>query len=217
MFTELPLLDRPRAARAAGFDAVEFWWPFSEAVPRDPDVDAFVSAVRDAGVALTGLNFFASNMAGGERGLVSLPDRSAELHDSIDVTVEIGQRLGCRLFNALYGNRLDGVPPELQDELALANLALAATAAARVGGTVLLEPLSGVARFPLRTAADALAVINRVRRTTVGMRSRCSPICITSPSTATTSARSPPSPTASPTSRSPMLRAASSRAQGSSS
>jgi hydroxypyruvate isomerase len=29
LFTELPLLSRPAAARAAGFDAVEFWWPDS--------------------------------------------------------------------------------------------------------------------------------------------------------------------------------------------
>ncbi|MGH3188051.1 MAG: hypothetical protein ACRDPY_01965 [Streptosporangiaceae bacterium] len=27
LFTEEPLLWRPAAARAAGFSAVEFWWP----------------------------------------------------------------------------------------------------------------------------------------------------------------------------------------------
>ena len=27
LFTELPLLERPAAAKQAGFDAVEFWWP----------------------------------------------------------------------------------------------------------------------------------------------------------------------------------------------
>ena len=35
MFTELPLLERPAAAAAAGFDAVEFWWPFDSPVPAD--------------------------------------------------------------------------------------------------------------------------------------------------------------------------------------
>ena len=29
LFTELALLGRPAAARAAGFEAVEFWWPFA--------------------------------------------------------------------------------------------------------------------------------------------------------------------------------------------
>jgi hydroxypyruvate isomerase len=55
LFTELPLLERPAAARAAGFDAVEFWWPFTEAVPGDREIDAFVTAVRNAGAALVGL------------------------------------------------------------------------------------------------------------------------------------------------------------------
>jgi len=76
LFTEVPVLERPAAARAAGFDAVEFWWPFAEAVPRDRDVDAFVAALRDAGVQLAGLNFFAGDMPGGDRGLVSWPARS---------------------------------------------------------------------------------------------------------------------------------------------
>jgi hydroxypyruvate isomerase len=163
LFTELPLLERPAAAADAGFDAVEFWWPFPEAVPGDRDVDAFVTAVRDAGVQLVGLNFAAGDMPGGDRGLVSWPARAAEFRDNVDVTVGIGERLGCRAFNALYGNRIDGVDPTAQDELGAAQLAVAAGAAARVGGTVLVEPVSGAPRYPLLTAADVLAVLDRVR------------------------------------------------------
>jgi hydroxypyruvate isomerase len=48
LFTELPLLKRPTAARAAGFDAVEFWWPFAEPVPADREVDAFIGSLGDA-------------------------------------------------------------------------------------------------------------------------------------------------------------------------
>src|SRR2546429_6521818 len=130
LFTELPVLERPRAAKAAGFDAVEFWWPFPEAMPSDLEVDAFIAAIRDAGVQLVGLNFFAGDMPGGDRGLVSWPARSAEFRDNVDVTVGLGRRLGCRAFNALYGNRGDGAPPQEQDELGAENLALAAKAAA---------------------------------------------------------------------------------------
>ncbi len=164
LFTELPLLERPAAARRAGFGAVEFWWPFAEAVPTDRHVDAFVTAIEDAGVQLTGLNFFAGDMPGGDRGLVSWPKRSGEFRDNIDVTVGIGERLGCRAFNALYGNRDDGHPASEQDDLAVENLALAAQAAARIDGTVLVEPVSGAERYPLLTAADALAVHRPGRR-----------------------------------------------------
>jgi hydroxypyruvate isomerase len=161
LFTELPQRQRPEAVKRAGFDAVEFWWPFSEAVPSDTDVDAFVAAVENAGVQLVGLNFFAGDMAGGDRGLVSWPGRSAEFRDNIDVTIGIGERLGCKAFNALYGNRVDDASPQEQDELGAENLALAAKGAARIGGTVLVEPVSGAPAYPLLTAADALTVIDR--------------------------------------------------------
>jgi hydroxypyruvate isomerase len=166
LFTELPLLERPGAARAAGFDAVECWWPFAVAVPPDPEVDAFVAAVQDAGVALVGLNFFAGDMPGGDRGLVSWPARAAEFRDNVEVTVEIGRRLGCRAFNALYGNRVEGATEAEQDDLATEQLALAAAAAGRVGGVVLVEAVSGAPRYPLRTAADAVGVLDRVERET---------------------------------------------------
>jgi hydroxypyruvate isomerase len=162
LFTELPLLERPEAAKQAGFDAVEFWWPFPVAVPSDSDVDAFVRAVRDAGVRLVGLNFSAGDMPGGDRGLVSWPARSSEFRDNVDVTVGIGEQLGCRAFNALYGNRVDGADPAAQDHLAVENLAIAGRAAAQIGGTMLVEPVSGAPQYPLRTAADAVGVIDRV-------------------------------------------------------
>ncbi len=163
LLTELPLLERPAAAKAAGFDAVEFWWPFETSVPTDAQVADFENAIQDAGVQLTGLNFNAGNMPGGDRGLVSWKGRCSEFKDNIDVAAGIGERLGCRAFNALYGNRQDEFTPEEQDELAVKNLAAAAEGVARIGGTVLLEPVSGAARYPLLKAADALKVIARVK------------------------------------------------------
>jgi hydroxypyruvate isomerase len=165
LLTELPLLERPAAARAAGFDAVEFWWPFATSAPADADINAFESAIRDAGVQLTGLNFNGGDLPGGDRGLVSWPARSGEFRDNVDVIAGIGSDLGCMAFNALYGNRLEdrSVSAQQQDELGIENLSIAAAAIAKIGGTVLLEPVSGVDRYPLKTAADALAVIDNVR------------------------------------------------------
>ncbi|OZD07236.1 hydroxypyruvate isomerase [Rhodococcus sp. 06-235-1A] len=164
LFTDVPLLDRPQRARDAGFDAVEFWWPFSNPVPSDADVDAFVSSVRDAGVQLTGLNFAAGDMPAGDRGILSDPAQKQAFRDNIDVTVGIGEQLGTRAFNALYGNRIDGVDPLDQDEVAIENLAAAGRAAAKVGGVVLVEPVSGAPAYPLKSAAGAVATIRRVAR-----------------------------------------------------
>ncbi|HEV3495876.1 MAG TPA: TIM barrel protein, partial [Actinomycetes bacterium] len=128
LFTELPLLERPAAARTAGFGAVELWWPFPRAVPSDAEVEALVRSVTDAGVRLVGLNFFAGDLAVGDRGLVSWPGRAAEFRDNLEATVGIGERLGCRAFNALYGNRVEGADPAAQDELATEHLAMAGRA-----------------------------------------------------------------------------------------
>ncbi|XAS65881.1 TIM barrel protein [Micrococcaceae bacterium Sec5.8] len=166
LLTELPLLERPAAAKAAGFDAVEFWWPFAGSVPGDAEVTDFERAITDAGVRLAGLNFYAGDMPAGDRGLVSWPGRSGEFRDNADAVAGIGGRLGCTAFNALYGNRQDGIAPEAQDELAVRNLAAAAAAVASIGGTVLLEPVSGAPRYPLLRADDALQVISRVRQET---------------------------------------------------
>ncbi|XVU28825.1 hydroxypyruvate isomerase family protein [Actinoplanes sp. CA-054009] len=163
LFTELPLLERPAAAKAAGFDAVEFWWPFAQAVPPAAEVDAFLDAILDAGVQLVGLNFFAGDMPGGDRGLVSWPARSAEFRDNAELVTGIGAATGCRSFNALYGNRIPHLDGDVQAETAVANLAFAAAATARIGGTVLVEAVSGPHPYPLRTAADVVAVLDRVR------------------------------------------------------
>ena len=98
------------------------------------------------------------------RGLVSWPGRSAEFRDNLDVAVSIGEQLGCRAFNALYGNRVPDTTPERQDELAVENLTLAGAAAGRIGGLVLVEPVSGAPAYPLLTAADSVGVIERVER-----------------------------------------------------
>jgi hydroxypyruvate isomerase len=163
LFTEHALLDRPAAARAAGFEAIEFWWPFEKAVPDDRDVAAFVSAVDDAGVSLVGLNFFAGDLAGPDCGVLSVPTRVTEFLDNVDVAVGIGEQLGVGVFNALYGNRDERSTPFEQGELAVSSLSIAAAAAARIGATVVVEAVSGPKPYPLRSAADAVAVVDRVR------------------------------------------------------
>jgi hydroxypyruvate isomerase len=160
LFTELPLLRRPAAARSAGFEAIEFWWPFATPVPGDAEVEEFVSAVDGAGVRLAGLNFFGGDLAGPDCGVLSVPARASEFRDNLDVAVGIGARLGVGVFNALYGPRLEDT--ELQDETAAESLALATEATARIGATVLIEPLSGPKPYPLRTADQAVAVVDAV-------------------------------------------------------
>ncbi|MEO3830275.1 four-carbon acid sugar kinase family protein [Actinomadura sp. B10D3] len=164
LFSEHPLLERPAVAKAAGFDRVEFWWPFG----KDPDprpglIDAFVSSVQRSGVQVVAMNLFAGDMQNGERGVLSYPEHTAEFRRSVEIGMEIGERLGIRLFNAPYGHRLPGLPADLQDETAAANVAFAMRSARRIDGTILIEPLSGMPHYPLKTTDDAASLINKIK------------------------------------------------------
>lgn len=163
LFTEHPLLERPAAAKAAGFDEVEFWWPFgTSGRPDQSELDAFVAAIEGAGVSLTAMNLFAGDMPAGERGVLSYPERTAEFRDSVDIAMEIGGRLGTTMFNAPYGHRREGLDPDRQDAVADESLAYAATAAAPIGGVIMFEPVSGMPQYPMKHATDALRIMDRV-------------------------------------------------------
>jgi hydroxypyruvate isomerase len=166
LFTELPLLERPAAAAAAGFSAVELWWPWIDApVPQRSELDALKRAIEDAGVRLTGLNFYAGQLPGPDRGALSVPGEESErFRANIEVTAAFAESLGCTALNALYGNRVEGVDPAEQDALALENLVLAARAADRIGAVLLVEALNAVEspRCPLVSAPAAVEVVDRV-------------------------------------------------------
>ncbi|MET8860189.1 TIM barrel protein [Streptomyces sp. NPDC004579] len=170
LFTELPLLERPAAAAAAGFTAVELWWPWVDSpTPERSELDALRTAIEAAGVRLTGLNLYAGRLPGPDRGALSLPGEESErFRANIDVATDLAGSLGCTALNALYGNRLPGVDPDEQDALALENLALAARAADRIGAILLVEALNERESpdYPLVSASAAVAVVDKVNAAT---------------------------------------------------
>ncbi|MEU6543278.1 TIM barrel protein [Streptomyces sp. NPDC046859] len=170
LFTELPLLERPAAAAAAGFTAVELWWPWIDSpTPERSELGALRKAVEDAGVRLTGLNFYAGRLPGPDRGALSVPGEESErFRANVEVAAEFAESLGCRALNALYGNRVAGVDPAEQDALALENLVLAARAADRIGAILLIEALNKAESplYPLVSAPAAVGVADKVNAAT---------------------------------------------------
>jgi hydroxypyruvate isomerase len=159
LFGRVPVLERFNAARQLGYNHVESWWPFASAVPATADVDEFLSALDASSTRLTGLNFFAGDMVAGQRGVLSDPERAHEFRDNVDVVVRIAEATGCRIFNALYGQRTTA-DIAVQDEVARESIAYAAAAVAPLDGVVVLESLKSPENgsYPLRTLADAEAV-----------------------------------------------------------
>ena len=83
LYTELPFLERFRAAREDGFDFVEFWsW-------EDKDLDAVRAAARQAGIGITGFN--------GDAALSLVdPAQKAEYLAFLRRSVEAAKRVGAR-------------------------------------------------------------------------------------------------------------------------
>ncbi|MGW7580384.1 TIM barrel protein [Kitasatospora sp. NPDC054768] len=168
LFGELPLLERPAAAAAAGFTAAELWWPFgAEHDPSQAELDALRKAFTDAGVRLTGLNLL-DDLSRGARGTVSVPSERDRFRANLPVAAELAASLGATALNALYGNRAEGVDPAEQDALALEHLVLAARAAHGIGAILLVEALNKdeSPHYPLVSAAAAVEVVDKVNAAT---------------------------------------------------
>ena len=100
LFKEIPLLERFGQAAAAGFSAVEFWWPGHQAAP-----GAVERAARDAGLDVALFNFDAGDMAAGDRGLVSDPERQHLFRENVPMALDLARALGCERMNVLVGMR----------------------------------------------------------------------------------------------------------------
>lgn len=164
LFTELPYKDRFKAAADAGFVAVESWWPFPEAHPGDSELDKLADTIHDAGVRLTGLNFFAGDMPSGERGVACRPERQEELEANTEAVLRVARATECRGFNLLYGQPETDTDAVTHRQVALSAYRQAAQATERIGGVVLIEPLAeGLnGTYPLTTHHQALELADEV-------------------------------------------------------
>lgn len=161
LYTKTTIAERLRHVADGGLTAVEFWWPFATAAPDAKEIDAFAREIEAAGVTLVGLNLFAGDMPAGDRGVLSWPGREEELLASTRVAGLLGERLGVRRFNVLYGNRIEGVDPLEQDAAADRQLREIAMMLRPVDGVAMIEAVSGVPTYPIKTAAEAAAVVDR--------------------------------------------------------
>src|SRR5690606_31093661 len=169
LFTELPYEQRFRAAAGAGFAAVESWWPFAEAHPGTERLDTLVTAVRDAGLTLTGLNVYAGDMPGGERGIACRPERANELDDALEALLHVARATGCRSFNLLYGQLDEAADLAEQRTTAAGAYRSPADAVAEIGGTILVEPLAAGLNgtYPLTTDEGVRDLVAQVERPNV--------------------------------------------------
>jgi hydroxypyruvate isomerase len=158
LFTERPFLDRFEAAARAGFEAVEFLFPYAFEVQ---DIRARLDA---HGLKLVLHNLPAGNWEAGERGIACHPDRVEEFRAGVQRAIAYAQALGVDQLNCLAGKAPAGVPDARLRETLVGNLRFAAAALKAAGLRLLIEPINSfdIPGFYINRTAQALDILDEV-------------------------------------------------------
>jgi hydroxypyruvate isomerase len=158
LFTEVPFLDRFERAARAGFDAVEFLFPYPFAAS---DIKARLQANQ---LKLVLHNLPAGDWDAGERGIACLPDRVDEFRSGVSRAIEYASALGVGQLNCLAGKVPLGATDDMLRRTFVANLRHAAGELKKAGIKLLIEPINtfDIPGFYLNRTAQALALIDEV-------------------------------------------------------
>jgi len=160
MFTEHPFLERFDAAAAAGFEAVEFLFPYGHPAA------AIRQALDENGLALALFNAPPGDWEAGERGLSSLPGRADDFRASFVTALDYAEVLKPARLHVMAGLARG---PEARATY-FANLAWAA---AEAGDRQLcIEPLNtrDVPGYHICTSTEAVAVLDAVGAPNLGLQ-----------------------------------------------
>lgn len=136
MFTEHAFLDRFAAAKAAGFDAVEYLFPY------EYPAEQIAERLQAEGLAQALFNLPPGDWQAGERGIAALPGREGEFAESVETAIAYARVLGNPIVHVMAGLRPEGIDPEVVQATYTDNLKVAAAQAAAAGLTVLVEPIN---------------------------------------------------------------------------
>jgi hydroxypyruvate isomerase len=155
MFTEVDFLDRFAAARAQGFGAVEFLFPYAW------PAQEIAARLRANGLQLVLHNLPAGDWAAGERGMACDPSRVGEFRDCVALAIDYACQLGVRQLHCLAGLLPDGITVPQAHACYVANLRYAAAALHAHGLDLLIEPINtyDMPGYFLNGSAQAAAII----------------------------------------------------------
>ena len=158
LFTEVPFLERFERAAEAGFEYVEFLFPYAYAVAE------LKTRLQGNGLKLVLHNLPAGDWDAGERGIACLPDRVDEFHAGVSQAIEYAQALGVKQLNCLAGKVPMGGTEALLRSTLVGNLRHAAAELKKAGIKLLIEPINtfDIPGFFLNRTAQALAIIDEV-------------------------------------------------------
>ncbi|MCO5732291.1 TIM barrel protein [Rhizobium sp. SSA_523] len=165
LWQELPLPDAIRAARKAGFDAVECHWPYAV-----PAVEVR-RALDETGLAMLGLNTVRGHVADGDNGLSALPDRIDEARAAIRQAIAYAEAIGTPNIHVMAG-KAEG---DAARQVFVDNLAYACDLAEACGKTILIEPLNpyDAPGYFLASSAQACEIIGAIGKPNLKLMFDC--------------------------------------------
>ena len=154
LWANRPLLERIRAAKTAGFDAVECHWPY-DVPPAETR-----AVLEETGLSMLGLNTRRGNVEIGENGLSALPGRESEARAAIDEALAYARETHTGAVHVMAGNSSG---PRARSAF-VSNLDYACRNAALDGITVLIEPLNpyNAPGYFLNSTGQAADIIREV-------------------------------------------------------
>ncbi len=166
MFNEVPFLDRFQAARSAGFEGVEFLFPY------DHPAAELRKRLDDAGLQQVLFNMPPGDWAAGERGIASLPGRQQEFRDGVERALDYAEALGCKMVHCMAGIPPADLPHATAWALYAANLAWAAERMVARGVRLVLEPINhrDMPGFLLNTTGQGAAMVEALGRDRAGLQ-----------------------------------------------
>lgn len=158
LFTELPFLERFAAARAVGFGAVEYLFPY------DHPAEELARRLRAHQLRQVLHNLPAGDWAAGERGIACHPGREAEFREGVQRAITYAHALDCPQVNCLAGKLPSGVSGEEAHATLVENLRYAARTLRTAGIGLLVEPINtfDIPGFFLSRTEQAIALIEDV-------------------------------------------------------
>jgi hydroxypyruvate isomerase len=158
LFNEVPFLDRFERAAKAGFEAVEFLFPYAWPAA---EIKSRLDAHR---LKLVLHNLPPGDWDGGERGIGCHPDRVDEFRAGVAKAVEYGRALGVPQLNCLAGKSPAGVDDATLRKTFVGNLKFAAGELQKAGLKLLIEPINGfdIPGFYLNHTAQAASILDDV-------------------------------------------------------
>ena len=168
LYGEHGFLDRFAAARADGFRAVEYMFPYP--YPKD----ALAEALERNGQEQVLFNLPAGDWDAGDRGIACDPARAGEFRDGVGRAVEYAAALRCQRVNCLVGIPPEGADPEGVLRAVLGNLAFAARELGNAGVQLLVEPVNrfDIPGFWLHRADQAIEVMDEAGSPNIFLKDR---------------------------------------------